>query len=176
MIRAYGDNVKKFYKKINIRNINKINPDFIISDRYKFIINDKICQIFKNRIINLHPSFLPYCRGSHPIFFSVYKKRPIGITIHILTKKLDAGPILLQKKIKVSKNITLRDLYKKIRKEFYTLLKKNWVAIKKRKLKTSKQSGKITEIFKKKEFKNIFVKKKYNYDMKIQDIHDQSRI
>ena len=176
MIRAYGDSVKKFYKKINMRNINNIKPDFIISDRYKFIINDKICRIFKNRIINLHPSFLPYCRGSHPIFFSVYKRRPIGITIHILTKKLDGGPILLQKKIKVSKNTTLRDLYKKIRREFYTLLKKNWVAIKKRKIKTSKQTGKVTEIFKKKEFKNIFVKKKYNYDMRIQDIHDRSRI
>ena len=67
MIRAYGDSVKKFIK-INMRNINNIKPDFIISDRYKFIINDKICRIFKNRIINLHPSFLPIAGQSSNFF------------------------------------------------------------------------------------------------------------
>jgi methionyl-tRNA formyltransferase len=173
MLKKFGEKVVKFYKKLSLNDIKKIKPELIISDRYKFIIDDKICRHFKSNIINLHPSFLPYCRGSNPIFFSVYKKRPIGISIHVVTKNLDAGPILLQKKIIFNNQMTLRDLYKTIREEFKILLRKNWYFIKKKKIKTRPQSSHIKEIYKGKEFHQLFSKLKLNYDMKIKEIYDR---
>ena len=47
-----------------------IKFDFIISFGYRHIIKFDIIKFFKNRIINLHVSYLPFGRGSHPIFWS----------------------------------------------------------------------------------------------------------
>ena len=42
--------------------IQKIEPDFIVSDRYPYIIKEDILNKFNNRAVNLHPSYLPWNR------------------------------------------------------------------------------------------------------------------
>ena len=176
MLATLGDKVFIYYKKINLKLLKKIKPDFIISDRYPFIIEKKICEFFKSRIINLHPSYLPYCRGSKPIFFTIWNKRPVGITIHQITQELDAGPILAQKKIPIDKEMTLRDLYKLVREKFKILLRKNWLLIKNNKIKPKIQNLFIKEIYREKEFNKIFENKKLSFDMKIKIINDRKKI
>ena len=44
-----------------------------------------------------------------------------GVTVHIVTEKLDSGPILLQKKVNVLKNDTLESLEKRIHAVEHTL-------------------------------------------------------
>tara|TARA_B100001057_G_scaffold453779_1_gene498898 strand:+ start:23911 stop:24498 length:588 start_codon:yes stop_codon:yes gene_type:complete len=176
ILKGFGESVIVCSKKISLLNIKKLRPDFIILDRYKFIIHEDICQIFKFKIINFHPSYLPYCRGSKPIFFSVFYKKPIGVSIHLVTKKLDAGPILTQKKIATNNNLSLRDIYGMTRKEFEVLLKKNWLKIKAQKIKVKTQPSNVNKIFKLKEFNYLFRKLKLNYDMTIKDINDCKKI
>lgn len=176
MLAKLGEKVFVYHKKVNLKFLKKIKPDFIISDRYPFIIEKTICEFFRSRIINLHPSYLPYCRGSKPIFFSIWNKRPVGITIHQITKELDAGPILVQKKISFDREMILRDLYKLVREEFKILLRKNWFLIKNNKIKPKIQNLYIKEIYKDKEFNKIFKSKKLNFDMKIKIINDRKKI
>ena len=176
ILKSFGENVTVCFKKISLLDLKKIRPDFIISDRYRFIIHKDICRLFKFKIINFHPSYLPYCRGSKPIFFSVFYKKPIGISIHLVTKKLDAGPILLQKKITINNKLSLRDIYEIIRKEFEVLFKKNWLKIKKQKIKAKIQQSNVKKIFKLKEFDYLFQKLKLNYDMTVKEIDDRKKI
>lgn len=54
------------------------------------------------RIINFHPSLLPKGRGRWPIpYFLLGKESTFGVTIHELTNEMDAGPVIIQKKLPV---------------------------------------------------------------------------
>ena len=54
------------------------NHDFIISFGYKHIIEKEILEKLKIPVINLHISYLPWNRGSHPNFWSFYESTPSG--------------------------------------------------------------------------------------------------
>lgn len=60
----------------------------------KFISEDQL----KNKVyINTHESLLPKYRGMHPIFYAVLNgDKVMGVTMHIVSKKMDAGDILGQ--------------------------------------------------------------------------------
>ena len=89
---------------------NKIN--YIISYGYDKIISKDVISEYKDSIINLHISYLPYNRGSHPNLWSHLENTPIGVAIHRIDEGIDTGPILLRKKIyieieKRAKNYTI---------------------------------------------------------------------
>ena len=90
------------------------NFDFIISFGYRFIIKKDIISFFAEKIINLHISYLPFGRGSHPVFWSFVENHPKGVSIHLIEEKLDQGRILVQKTIKYNKNeTTFKKVYKR---------------------------------------------------------------
>ena len=70
---------------------------------------------FKGKILNIHPSLLPKYKGlnTHQRVLDNCEKYS-GCTVHFVNSKLDSGKIVLQKKIKVSKNETKDSLAKKI--------------------------------------------------------------
>ena len=97
-------------------------------------IGPLVLQKFPNRILNSHPSLLPEFSGQGMYGLKVHqavlqaKKKETGVTIHIVNKNYDEGPLLAQKKIPIQKGETALELekrVKKIEKEFYfeTLLK-----------------------------------------------------
>ena len=83
---------------------------------------------------------------------------------------------MLQKKITINNKLSLRDIYNITRKEFEVLLKKNWLKIKKQKIKAKTQQSNVKEIFKLKEFNYLFQKLKLNYDMTVKEIDDRKKI
>ena len=87
------------------------------------MIGKEILEKFKNRVIGLHPSILPFNRGRHPIIWSlILKLKETGISFFIMSKKIDYGKILLQKKIRISKKDNSKTLMKKIELEIITNL------------------------------------------------------
>ncbi len=49
-------------------------------------------------LINMHPGMLPENRGPNPYFWALaMQKKTTGITFHVLTDKMDEGPVLFQK-------------------------------------------------------------------------------
>ena len=85
-------------KNIDLKIINKKN--LVLSFGYRKIIHNKILKKLHKPIVNLHISYLPYNRGSHPAFWAFLDKTPSGVTIHELDKGIDTGKIIFQKKIK----------------------------------------------------------------------------
>jgi len=79
------------------------------------IFSPYFIRAYKGRILNIHPSYLPEFKGAHAIrdAFRAGAKET-GVTVHGVTDKVDAGPVLLQRRVKISKNDTLKTLEKKI--------------------------------------------------------------
>lgn len=71
--------------------------DVIILARYMQIISPTFIEHFRNRIINIHHSFLPAFVGGKP-YAQAYKRgvKLIGATAHYVTEELDGGPIIEQ--------------------------------------------------------------------------------
>ncbi len=87
--------------QIKILKENKI--DFIVLARYMQILSPKLVGLFKNKIINIHHSFLPAFPGAKP-YHSAFKRgvKIIGATSHYVTDELDGGPIIEQDTVRVS--------------------------------------------------------------------------
>ena len=77
--------------------------DLIVLARYMQIIPESIIKAYKNKIINIHHSFLPAFKGANPYGQAANKGvKLIGATAHYATNELDEGPIISQGAIPVS--------------------------------------------------------------------------
>jgi len=125
---------KNIVKAIGNREINKHtieNADLIVSFGYRKIIKSNQIKFSKRPIINLHISYLPYNKGSHPNFWSFVEKTPKGVTIHEIDKKVDNGPIIARRKIvfKKQNNLTFKNTQEFLIKEIEKLFIQNYVKI-----------------------------------------------
>ena len=79
------------------------------------ILSKDFIEIFKGKILNIHPSLLPKYKGlnTHQRAISNREKYS-GCTVHIVNSRLDSGKIILQKKVKISKSDTAKSLAKKV--------------------------------------------------------------
>jgi formyltetrahydrofolate deformylase len=61
------------------------------------ILPPRVVQRFPHKIINIHPSLLPYFPGAAP-YKQAYESgvRVHGCTAHFVTDQLDEGPVILQ--------------------------------------------------------------------------------
>jgi formyltetrahydrofolate deformylase len=77
--------------------LREYRPDLVVLARYMQIIAPEMVAQYRNRIINIHPSLLPYHPGAN-----AYKQafeegvRVSGCTAHFVTEQLDQGPVILQ--------------------------------------------------------------------------------
>ena len=88
--------------------------DFIVLARYMQILSEDFVSHYKNRIINIHHSFLPAFPGARP-YHNAYKRgvKIVGATSHYVTEDLDSGPIIEQDVIRVNYNDSVSDLVRK---------------------------------------------------------------
>ena len=156
-------------QKITLSMIKALEPSFIISFNYRYIIPKEIIEYMDGRIINLHISYLPFNRGSSPNFFSFYDGTPKGVTIHKMSAGLDTGDILCQKKVAFDEeNESFRQAYDRLIAEIGELFQNNWEDIKTGKIQGVKQSGEGS-YHTMKEFHAITDGSDFNWDLKIAD-------
>lgn len=93
-----------------LRLLKEHNVDFIVLARYMQIISSKLIEVYKDKIINIHHSFLPAFPGAKP-YHSAYERgvKIIGATSHYVTEDLDEGPIIEQDITRVSHTHTIKD-------------------------------------------------------------------
>lgn len=77
--------------------------DLIVLARYMQIVSPYFIENYRNRIINIHHSFLPAFVGGKP-YAQAYDRgvKIIGATAHYVTEELDGGPIIEQDVQRVS--------------------------------------------------------------------------
>jgi formyltetrahydrofolate deformylase len=71
--------------------------DLVVLARYMRILPPRIVAAYRHRIINIHPSLLPYFPGAAP-YRQAFESgvRVHGCTAHFVTEQLDEGPVILQ--------------------------------------------------------------------------------
>jgi len=87
------------------------NIDFIVLARYMQVLSDDFVRDYKQRIINIHHSFLPAFPGGRP-YHSAYERgvKIIGATSHYVTAELDAGPIIEQDVVHINHKHSVDDM------------------------------------------------------------------
>ena len=101
-------------EKEQIQILKENNVDFIVLARYMQIITPNLISLYKNKIINIHHSFLPAFPGAKP-YHSAFKRgvKIIGATSHYVTEELDEGPIIEQDITRVTHSQSIEDFIMK---------------------------------------------------------------
>ncbi len=88
--------------------------DLVVLARYMQILSPVVVDRFRDRIINIHHSFLPAFVGGRP-YHQAYERgvKVIGATAHYVTGDLDQGPIIDQDVVRVSHRDEIGDLVQK---------------------------------------------------------------
>jgi formyltetrahydrofolate deformylase len=88
---------KAAHEQTLVEVLGSVRPDVVVLARYMQILTPVVVTPYAGKIINIHPSLLPYFPGANP-----YRRawedgvRVTGCTAHFVTEELDAGPIILQ--------------------------------------------------------------------------------
>ena len=65
---------------------------------------------WKGQILNLHPSLLPLFPGLEAIEKSFAAESDMGVSVHTVVEEMDAGPLLLQRKIQKHSELSISKL------------------------------------------------------------------
>ncbi|MEO0198764.1 MAG: methionyl-tRNA formyltransferase [candidate division WOR-3 bacterium] len=104
--------------------LRKEQFDFLVVCDFGKILKKDILQACKFPAINIHPSLLPAYRGAAPIERCLLNgEQKTGITIIEMTEEIDAGPVLAQTEINITKEDTRGTLMEKLSKQVPDLLK-----------------------------------------------------
>ena len=123
-IHKYSDKISlrvRTPKNLNtdeeLAHLSKLNPDVVVVVAYGKILPTKLLDLKNILFINIHASLLPKWRGAAPIHRSIMSlNNETGISIMKIVPKLDAGPVMLQSKIKIKKDTNFDDLSKQLSK------------------------------------------------------------
>lgn len=87
--------------------IDAYAPEYLVLAKYMRILTPAFVARYRNRVINIHHSFLPAFIGAKP-YHQAYERgvKIIGATAHIVTDDLDTGPIIAQGVIPINHTFT----------------------------------------------------------------------
>jgi formyltetrahydrofolate deformylase len=94
--------------------LTELEVDLVVLARYMQVVSEAFCEAFRQRIINIHHSFLPAFVGGKP-YHQAYARgvKLIGATAHYATAVLDEGPIIEQDVVRASHRDAVEDLVRK---------------------------------------------------------------
>jgi len=121
---------QKEFERNCLNEIKKRKIKFLCLAGFMKVLSSNFIRRFGYQIINIHPSLLPKYKGlnTHKRVLK-NKERYSGCTVHYVTSKLDAGKIILQKKVRIGKNETESSLKKKILLQEHKLYPQSIISI-----------------------------------------------
>ena len=113
----YVVQIEKFKDAGNIEKLDELKPDAIVVASFGLLLPAEVLSIPKYGCINVHPSLLPRYRGASPIATAILRGDEItGVTIMLMDKGMDTGPILAQTEVPISDDDTSGSLGEKLAK------------------------------------------------------------
>jgi phosphoribosylglycinamide formyltransferase-1 len=103
------------YDRALVKELQQRGVDLVCLAGFMRVFSPVMIDAFPNRIVNIHPSLLPSFPGveaqrqalEHGVKFA-------GVTVHLVTNDLDAGPIILQRVVPVLDTDTVDTLSARI--------------------------------------------------------------
>jgi len=98
-----------------VRCLRAYEPDVVVMASFDQILTAETLAVPSRGWLNVHPSLLPRHRGPEPIYWTIANgDGEAGITVHLTVPRIDAGPILAQKRIEVRDGDTAGTLSKRL--------------------------------------------------------------
>lgn len=95
--------------------LDEYQPDLIILAGFMRILSDEFVGHFQPRLLNIHPSLLPKYPGLNTHQQALANGDNIhGVTVHVVTPEVDAGPIIAQAKTPITAEDTVDSLKAKV--------------------------------------------------------------
>src|SRR5690606_38747713 len=83
------------FERLILEALAPYEPDYLVLAKFMRILSPEFVERYRERIINIHHSFLPAF---------------IGATAHFVTSELDQGPIIAQQTTPVNHNFSVKDM------------------------------------------------------------------
>ena len=102
LIKTVDVNSHKIFNQLK-----ELNADYFLSGYFNQIFASELLAIPRKKALNIHPSLLPMWQGVDPVISAFANNdSKLGVTLHLLTDKIDQGCIYAQRKLLIPpKNI-----------------------------------------------------------------------
>lgn len=111
-----------------IHQLKQAEIDLVVLAGYLDVVPAELVQLYRHRIINIHPSLIPsfagkgyYGRRVHEAVYSSGVKLS-GATVHFVNEEVDGGPIILQEAIRLDFEDTPESIQEKVLRLEHKLL------------------------------------------------------
>lgn len=93
--------------------ISNLSVESAVVVAFGQLLGDEFLALFPKQAVNVHGSLLPKWRGAAPIQRSIMAgDSEAGVALQIVVKKLDAGPVLGLRRLKLTDEMTAVEVYK----------------------------------------------------------------
>ncbi len=130
--RAENENIKavcierksfedeKSFNGAILEELQNVEADIVCLAGYMRMIGQEIIDIYRGRMLNIHPALLPKFGGKgmygchvHEVVVKAGEKKS-GATVHFVEGEYDTGKIIIQREVEVFKSDTSQDVAKKV--------------------------------------------------------------
>ncbi len=102
--------------------LNSLQPDLIVLAGFMRILAAALVTEYDGRMINIHPSLLPAYPGLNTYQRAIDAgETEHGTTVHFVIPELDAGPAILQYKVRIHADDTPESLAKRVQQGEYSI-------------------------------------------------------
>ncbi|MCL2866091.1 MAG: phosphoribosylglycinamide formyltransferase [Lachnospiraceae bacterium] len=115
-------NQAEFYQAL-LAAVDGFMPDLIVLAGFLVVLPKDLIVVYRNKIINIHPSLIPAFCGTGYYGLHVHTAalargvKIAGATVHFVDEGTDTGPIILQKAVEVKAGDTPESLQRRVMEE-----------------------------------------------------------
>lgn len=92
--------------------VKNLAPDLLVLAFVTSFVPGEMIECARHGGINYHPSLLPKYRGGSAINWAVINgEAETGVSVHFIDEGVDTGPILLQEKVAIEPDDTVKSIY-----------------------------------------------------------------
>ncbi len=106
---------EKITGSVEMEQIIDMQPDLLITAAFGQFLPQTLLSAPKHGAINVHASLLPKYRGGAPVHYALINgEKETGVTIMYMEKKMDAGAILSQRSLEITKSDDVGTLFDRL--------------------------------------------------------------
>ena len=95
-----------------ITELATLKPDLLVVVAYGLILPEQVLHLPQYGAVNGHASLLPRWRGAAPIHRAIAAgDKETGVSVMMMEKDLDTGPVILEKRINIAEDDTMGQLH-----------------------------------------------------------------
>lgn len=103
---------ENFKNDQEVDRLSSFRPDYLLVAAYGLLLPEKVLSTASRMPLNVHASLLPMYRGAAPIQRAIINGEvKTGISIMVMTRGLDAGPVVLQRSLDILDSDTAGSLH-----------------------------------------------------------------